>query len=176
MTVSVRQIVAPGEAPLEGLAAVLIDSVHGGASVGFLAPLTPEAALGYWGQVTAALRGPIRLWVAEDEGRVVGSVQLALCEKPNGTHRAEVQKLLVHTEARGKGVASQLMAAIDRFAAANGRTLLYLDTEAGSAAEGVYRHLGWQKTGEIPNYATSPDGAPCATAIYYRLVAPATGR
>jgi acetyltransferase len=176
MTVSVRQIAAPGEAPLQDLAALLIDSVDGGASVGFLTPLTPEAALDYWGQVAAAVRGPTRLWVAEDEGRVIGSVQLALCEKPNGTHRAEVQKLLVHTAARGKGVASQLMAAIDGFAAANGRTLLYLDTEAGSAAEAVYRHLGWQKSGEIPNYATSPDGAPCATAIYYRLVAPATGR
>ncbi|MFN0178236.1 MAG: GNAT family N-acetyltransferase [Gemmatimonadales bacterium] len=169
MTPIIRQVTDPSEAPLEDLAALLIDSVHGGASVGFLAPLALPAAIGYWTDVVASLRGPVRLWIAEDDGRIVGSVQLALCEKPNGTHRAEVQKLLVHTAARGRGVASRLMAAIDRFAVANGRTLLYLDTEAGSAAESVYRHLGWKKTGEIPNYATSPDGTPCATAIYYKL-------
>ena len=32
----------------------------------------------------------------------------------------------------------------------------------------VYRRLGWQKVGEIPEYAAMPDGELRATAYYYK--------
>ena len=54
--------------------------------------------------------------------------------------------------------------------AAAGRTLLVLDTLAGSDAEPVYRHLGWQRAGEIPKYAASPDGQLFPTVYYYKLL------
>ena len=60
------------------------------------------------------------------------------------------------------------MKTVDDYAAANGRTLLVLDTIAGSPAEFVYRRLGWQKVGEIPDYAAMPDGELRPTAYYYK--------
>ena len=64
------------------------------------------------------------------------------------------------------------MSSAEAFARANGRTTLVLDTEAGSLAESVYRKLGWQRVGEIPQYAGKPDGQLIATAVYYKLMTP----
>jgi acetyltransferase len=47
-----------------------------------------------------------------------------------------------------------------------------LDTIAGLPAESVYRHLGWHKAGEIPEYAAMPDGELRATAYYYKRCPP----
>ncbi len=165
--------VAPSEQHLvPGLSALLIDAVHGGASVGFLAPLSLETAMGYWQQVISSLGKSLVLWVAEHNGVVVGTVQLAMVEKENARHRAEIQKLQVLSSFRGQGLSTRLMASAEAFARANGRTTLVLDTEAGSLAESVYRKLGWQRVGEIPQYAGKPDGQLIATAVYYKLMTP----
>ncbi|MNH14090.1 Acetyltransferase [compost metagenome] len=107
--------------------------------------------------------------VSKDE-EVLGSVQLGLCQKPNGLNRAEVQKLLVHSEARRRGLGQQLMQVLELTAQQKKRGLLYLDTEAGSAAEAFYRSQGYTKAGEIPQYACGPDGTYRATALYYKLI------
>jgi ribosomal protein S18 acetylase RimI-like enzyme len=167
----VRRVEAAEPALLGGLCDLLADSVHGGASVGFLAPLARSTAERYWSGVFAALREGLVLWVAQDGASVVGSVQLDPCRKDNGRHRAEVQKLFVRTSHRGRGVASRLLRELEHFARASGRTLLVLDTQAGSHAEGVYRHLGWQRAGEIPGYAAAPDGALHPTAYYFKALA-----
>jgi GNAT superfamily N-acetyltransferase len=75
---------------------------------------------------------------------------------------------MVMRSARGEGVASRLMAAAEAHARAERRTLLVLDTLEGSEAEPVYRHLGWQRVGEMPGYAARPDGALHATVYYYK--------
>ncbi len=168
---TIRAVSTTADFPGAGLAGLLIDSVHGGASVGFLAPLSEATALEYWGQIRTSLE-TVRLWVAEMDGLVVGSVQLALCTKPNGVHRAELQKLLVHSGFRGRGIASRLMAACEDDARSARRTLLFLDTEAGSDAESIYRHLGWEKAGEIPFYFARPTGELHTTAVYYKQLAP----
>src|SRR5262245_38978428 len=155
-TVGLRRVVAAEDASVDGLIDLLVDTVHGGASVGFLAPLSRDTAARYWRQVLASLGGgALVLWVAESDSRIVGSVQLALCEKENGRHRADVQKLIILRSHRGRGVSSALLAAAESFARADGRTLLVLDTVTGSFAETVYRHLGWQRVGEIPDYAAN---------------------
>lgn len=168
MAATIRRIESAEAPVIDGLCALLADAVHDGASVGFLAPLARETALAYWRQVCAALPDGMVLWIAESAGQVVGTVQLALCGKENGSHRADVHKLLVLTLHRGRGIAAALMKAAEEYAAANGRTLLVLDTIAGSPAEFVYRHLGWQKVGEIPDYAAMPDGELRPTAYYYK--------
>jgi GNAT superfamily N-acetyltransferase len=151
-----------------GLSRLLIESTNGGASVGFLAPMQPATADAYWDEVLSSL-GPGRvLWSAEDGGEVVGSVQLSPALKENASHRAEVQKLFVLPAWRGRGIARRLMDALETHARANGRTLLVLDTEAGSPAEAVYRRMGWIKYGEVPGYARNPDGSLRATACYYK--------
>ncbi len=112
------------------------------------------------------------LWVAEIDGRVVGSVQLALCDKDNGRHRGEVQKLFVHRSARGHGIATLLMDEVEAEARRRQRRLLVLDTLLGSQAEDVYRHLNWTRAGEIPDYAASPAGELFPTVVYFKALTP----
>ena len=168
---NVRRIEA-GDGALEGLSGLLRDAVEGGASIGFLRPLSRDAARAYWREVLAALDDHFVLWVAEEGGDVVGTVQLSRARKPNAPHRAEVQKLFVHSRHRGKGIARQLLAAAEAHARGAGCTLLVLDTEVDSPAEHVYRHLGWRKAGEIPNYALTPDGRLHATGYHYKWLGP----
>jgi GNAT superfamily N-acetyltransferase len=169
---SVREICAAEPALLDGLCALLEDAVHGGASVGFFVPLARATAERYWREVFDALGDRLRLWIAVEEGAVVGSVQLAPCTKENGRHRAELQKLLVHSSRRGRGIASAMMAAVETAALRSRISLLVLDTLRESAAEQVYAHLGWTRAGEIPRYAASPDGELHTTVYYYKLLTP----
>ena len=164
----IRPIERNEASSLRGMPELLIDVVDGGASVGFLAPLDVVTAAGYWQAVYAALGDALRLWVAESEGQVVGAVQLAPSLKQNGRHRAEIQKLLVLRAWRGRGVATRLLAAAEACARADGRTLLVLDTEAASAAEAVYRRLGWLDAGGIPDYAAGTNGDLRANRIFYK--------
>lgn len=155
----------------DGLVALLLDAVHHGASVGFLDDVDAQQANRYFDEVKQRLtNGELLLWVVGKGQEVMGSVQLGLCQKLNGLNRAEVQKLLVHSEARRRGFGQQLMHTLEMAALQKRRGLLYLDTEADSAAETFYRSLGYIKAGEIPQYACGPDGTYRATALYYKLL------
>ena len=154
------------------LAALLQDAVHHGASVGYLAPLAPEVALTYWDGVIAAMAEHQRiLLVADVDGEIAGTVQLALETRPNGHHRAEVSKLLVHTDYRRRGIATLLMRQIEHEADAAARTLLVLDTQTGEPAEQLYLQLGYNLTGVVPDYARFPDGRLGATTFMHKLLA-----
>ena len=156
---------------VEDLAELLRDATDGGSSVGFLAPLPPADAKAWWlALVPAVAAGQVRLWVARSAGRVVGTVQLRPSPMPNGRHRAELAKLVVHSSARGQGVGRALLAAAEQGAREAGLTLLVLDTEEGSAAEPLYRSQGWTESGRIPGYAADPRGAPRTTIYFYRTL------
>ena len=154
---------------LPGLVALLQDSVDSGASVGYLPPLSDEDAAHYWHSVISEVQAQARLlWVARQADRLIGTVQLHLESRPNGRHRAEVQKLLVHTQARRQGVGRALMAALEAAARAADRSLLVLDTRQGDASELLYAKIGYIKAGAIPGYARSANGGLDASVFYYR--------
>ncbi len=154
---------------LPDLIALLRDAVSGGASVGFVLPLSDGVAEKFWRGVIAQVADGSRiLLVSRKDGVVIGSVQLDLCTKPNGRHRAEVQKLLVHTSARRQGLGARLMQAVESEAQADRRSLLVLDTEPGRPADTMYRKMGWQVGGEIPDYALDPEGEPHPTVLFYK--------
>jgi acetyltransferase len=167
---SVRRVNSADTSLLEGLVQLLVDVVDGGASVGFLDPLPPATAQRYWEQVLASLGESLAMWVALIDERVVGSVQLAPCLKDNGRHRADLQKLQVLSACRGQGISSRLMDVAEDFARSDRRSLLVLDTLAGSDAEFIYRHRGWIKAGEIPCFAADSQGKLHPTAYYYKLL------
>jgi GNAT superfamily N-acetyltransferase len=64
-----------------------------------------------------------------------------------------VAKLLVHPDARRRGVARSLMIALEAIARSENKTLLTLDTETGGKAEPLYQSLGYVAAGVIPRYA-----------------------
>jgi acetyltransferase len=165
---------AEAESHLLALVSLLRVTVDGGASIGFLPPLPDADAAAYWREVLPDVGDGARVLIgAVEGGRLLGCVQLALEGRPNARHRAEIQKLMVLPEARGRGLGAALMAAVDDVARAAGRTLLVLDTRAGDTAEGLYRRLGWTEAGRIPGFALNGDGGADATVLFYRALPPA---
>lgn len=154
-----------------GLVELLMDAVRHGASVGFLADMHVSEANALFDRYLPGLHDGSRLlWVAEADSRVLGSVQLALCQDRNGLNRAEVQKLLVLSSARRRGIARQLMQRMEGEAQELQRGLLYLDTEADCPAEKFYQAMGYTCIGGMPDYACGPDGVYRANAIYYKTL------
>ncbi len=165
----IEELVRPAsDADVGELAALLVDAVASGASVGFLDTLSLDDAAAWWRGKLASAGARAVFLVARDAEGIVGTVQLLPAAKPNQPHRADVAKLQVHRRARGRGLGRALMDAVESRARAAGFTLLVLDTKRGDTAETLYERTGWTRVGVIPNYALDPDGSPCDTVFFYK--------
>ncbi|MFK4101563.1 GNAT family N-acetyltransferase [Streptomyces sp. NPDC019531] len=156
---------------IDELAELLVDTVDGGASIGFLASMDRAAAVAWWKERAGAVAaGRWAVWAAHDGRRLVGTVSLVFPfpDKPNSRHRAELVKLMVHREARGQGLGRRLLQLAEEAAAGAGITLLHLDTETGSPAERLYVSARWTRAGVIPDYAADPAGVLRPTTLYYK--------
>ena len=156
---------------LNQLAETLDQAVAQGASIGFVPPFGHAQALVFWQKlIPAFMSGERRLLVARLNGKIVGTVQLAVSQPANGTHRGDVNKLMVHPDARRLGIARSLMVAIELVARSAGKTLLVLDTISGGAAEGLYTSLEYKVAGRIPVYAVSTEGELESTTVMYKVL------
>jgi len=165
----VRRLHDVTDRDLEALTDILIDCVEGGASVSFMLPLSRDRAADFWRQVAAAVASGHRaLIVAEDGEGICGTVQLDFSVPENQPHRADLAKMLVHRRGRRRGLGAALLRAAEEVARSRGRWLLVLDAVAGGDGARLYERLGWQRVGEIPNYALYPHGGFCATTYYYK--------
>ncbi|MFD0021243.1 GNAT family N-acetyltransferase [Streptomyces sp. NPDC058382] len=153
------------------LAALLVETVEEGSSVGFLAPLDRGEAACWWRERAGTVAsGHHQVWIARDGERIAGTIGLIRAPLPNARHRAEVTKLIVRPSARGRGLGRALLDAVEQSAAEDGVTLLVLDTESGSPAERLYRSAGWTECGSVPDYAGDPAGVLRPTTFYYKAV------
>lgn len=157
---------------VDALSDILENCVNGGASVSFMLPFSHEKARAFWLSVADSVGRQERtvLTCADEQGELIGTVQLITDQPENQPHRADVAKLLVHEKARRKGAAMALMEALEGEARKQGKSVLVLDTATGSGAEVFYQRAGWQKAGEIPRYALMPDGALTATTVFYKFL------
>lgn len=148
---------------------LLINSVNNGASVGFIAPLAQDEARQYWLQVDSDLQQGKRLLLAQFiADKLAGAIQLSLCPKANGRHRAEVEKLMVHTDFRQRGIAKQLLIYAEKIALDNQRTLLVLDTRTGDVSSHLYRRQGYIEVGQIPSYVCNSENKFESTTYFYK--------
>ena len=171
-TIQIRCLQTIGDREIQGLSDVLIDCVEGGASVSFMLPMSRAKAEAFWHSVSASVaRGERIVLVAEEAtGTIIGTVQVILAQPENQPHRGDLAKMLVHRRARRQGVGTALLTAAEQNALDAGKTLLVLDTVTGSDGERLYARHGWQRCGEIPDYALWPDGRPCATTIFFKFL------
>ena len=86
-----------------------------------------------------------RYFIAEQEdGTVIGGVGIA--EFSGVGHCAELQKLYLADEAKGRGFGKQLMQTAEQYAKAAGYRLLYLETHSNlETAIGLYEKLGFRQ-------------------------------
>ena len=158
-------------ATLEGLSAMLIETVANGGSVSFMHPLAPQTALAFWeGALAAAGRGERIVLGAWDGEALIGTASLLLDCPPNQPHRAEIAKLMTRLSHRGRGVATGLMRTAERMAVKRARTLLTLDTAVEDGASGLYEKMGFALAGIIPDYALKPHGGLTGTMVYWKRI------
>ncbi|MEI7711585.1 MAG: GNAT family N-acetyltransferase [Rhodospirillales bacterium] len=161
--------VAAATAAIPRLSSILIACVAGGAGVSFLHPLAPDTARKFWQGIVAKIAARTHLLLAAWSGGVLaGTVTLAMDMPENQPHRAEVAKLLVDPAIRRKGLARALMIRLEQEAERAGRPMLMLDTQAGGAAESLYRSMGWTALGVMPGHALLIDGTLGDTAFFWK--------
>lgn len=155
-----RTISAPElESVLPDLVQIFRDVVNGGIPLGFFAPITLQASHDYWLSIIPELEAGSRiLLVASNDGGVLGSGQLALSQRQNSTHRAEVQKVFVARAGRGRGIGKLLMAGLEDLALEKGRCLIQLNTRVGFDAVGFYKALGYREVGVVPGWTIDAEG------------------
>ncbi|OAQ63213.1 GCN5-related N-acetyltransferase (GNAT) domain-containing protein [Pochonia chlamydosporia 170] len=144
----------------------------------FLPPLSHEKLLSWWKERIAEVNdGKRQIWIlvtqVDESGRpkgpeLMGVVMLTTPYSETGAYRGYVEKLLVHKNFRGRGGARALMAALESEATRMSKNILLLDTETGSAAEAVYRKLGYVELGRVPGYGMSPAGAMKDGTFFYK--------
>jgi len=144
---------------LPELVELFVETVNNGSPLGFLAPITHTTARSYWVSLIPELEAGSRLLlIAFDGDTVVGSGQLALSQRHNSPHRAELQKLFVGLASRGRGVGRTLMDALHAAARQHGRTLIMLSTRHKEPAEKFYKSLGYVEVGVVPGWTIDRAG------------------
>ena len=147
------------------------DSIEHGASVGWVKPASPDNIEAYWQTIASDLaRGDRSVLVLRENGSIIASLQLEYAGKPNSVHRAEVQKVLVHSSQRRRGLGRLLMQRAEDLARARSLSLLVLDTESASAGQRLYESMGYVAAGEIPNFAIGTNGGWTPTTYMYKLL------
>src|SRR5712692_3728436 len=110
----IEQLVRPvSEADIRDLAALMLDAIDSGASVGFLASCDRDRAERWWHDTITTADDRWIFLVARDPQGILGTVQLRPAWAPNQQHRGEIAKLLVHRRARRQRVGTALMEAIE---------------------------------------------------------------
>ncbi len=102
-------------------------------------------AKGYAEAVEAFTSGKARLWVAEDAGKVVGSIAIV----GHSPEAAQLRWFLLHPSARGQGLGHRLLKEATEFSSVSGYQRVFLWTLSNlDAAIHLYRTFGFQKTEE----------------------------
>lgn len=153
---------------------VLVELIHNAIStnnsVGFLHTTTKSELIEFWQNEIKELETANTFLVARDGIRIVGIVILTRETRPNGRHRAELRKLIVHSEYQRNGIAHTLETQATDLARDYGLKLLYLDSATDFLVERVYESWGWQKAGSIPDYSSKPDGTLEPTTYFYKHI------
>lgn len=84
------------------------------------------------------------LWIAEDGGRVIGSVAMRLL----GPDEAELKRMYLTPDSRGRGLGRRLLGLALGWAQEHGVNTVRLDTtQEMHAAQGLYESAGFTRTG-----------------------------
>jgi GNAT superfamily N-acetyltransferase len=160
MSIGISRIIDTNlESHVPDLARIFRETVNGGSPLGFMPPITDEQARDYWVSLGPELRAGSRILLAAFSGQdLIGSGQLALSQRGNSPHRAEIQRLFVARSVRGQGVGKALMEALHQVARENRRSLVTLNTRHGEPPEAFYRALGYREVGVIPGWTIGPKG------------------
>lgn len=147
---------------------LLKDAVEVGGTVGFLLPMTEDKLDRYWNGVARDLEaGERELLAAIENGKVLGALQIAYEKAESVRHRADLQKLIVHSSDHRRGIARALLVdALERMPAL-GVAMYTITTFKEGAAEDLVRSLMFTRFGVMPHYGLTPDGKLHDASLHY---------
>ena len=147
---------------------LLKDAVEVGGTVGFLLPITADKLDRYWSGVARDVEaGERELLAALEHGKVIGAVQIAYEKAESVRHRADLQKLIVHSSEHRRGVARALLVdALERMHAL-GVAMYTITTFKEGPAEDLVRSLLFTRFGTMPHYGLTPDGKLHDASMHY---------
>ena len=100
-------------------------------------------------QLALAQRGDGALVIVDDEALGVWNRYTAPVIRQN----AEIRKVMVHPDARGRGLGRRVTEALTEHATDAGIEVLVLDARGNNhAAHALYERLGWERCGTIPEF------------------------
>jgi GNAT superfamily N-acetyltransferase len=153
---------------LSGFAQLLRDAIESGGTVGFVLPAEDDKINRYWSGVAREMEaGERELLAAFDQGRLIGSLQIAYEKAESVSHRADLQKLFVLRERRRQGVARALLIEALHRMPALGLLMFTITTRAASAAEFLVASLRFSQFGVMPHYGVTPDGVLHDASMHY---------
>ncbi len=147
---------------------LLKDAVETLGTVGFLLPVTGDKLDRYWSGVARDMEaGRRELFAAIEHGKVLGSLQIAYEKAESTSHRADLQKLIVHSSERRRGIARALLVdALERMPALD-VAMYTITTFKEGAAEDLVRGLLFTRFGVMPHYGLTPDGKLHDASMHY---------
>jgi acetyltransferase len=147
---------------------LLKDAVEVGGTVGFLLPMTPDKLDRYWSGVARDMEaGERELLAALEGGKVIGALQIYYQKAESTSHRADLQKLIVHSSEHRRGIARALLVdALERMPAL-GVMMYTITTFKEGAAEDLVRSLLFTRFGMMPHYGLTPDGKLHDASMHY---------
>ena len=89
-----------------------------------------------------------RCWVAESDGKIVGMIVAWLL-----VDEAHIATIAIHPDFRRRGIARKLLTHALHFMKGEGAQSSFLEVrESNSAAQEMYRKLGYEESGRRPRY------------------------
>jgi ribosomal protein S18 acetylase RimI-like enzyme len=131
---------------------------HGGA-VGWLGVPTRDETVAWLDGILAAVAADqARFAVLSDRDRIEALGRWARYEKPTVAVNADIQQVMVHPAARGRGLARMIVAALVADARRHGVETLTLDVRGNNhAAMALYESLGFTVCGRLPDFVAVGD-------------------
>jgi ribosomal protein S18 acetylase RimI-like enzyme len=135
-------------------------------TLGFFEPLDPEAGMALMQAVDADIRrGAVQVMaVRTDEGQIVGMVTMARAPLPARRHVVDMRRCVIAPEHRGQFLLEGWEHAL-RKAITMGCDLMTLEVRADGPV-GLWRRLGFQEYGRLPDYARN-NGDPVTGHFMY---------
>ncbi len=158
------------ESDLQDLCKATEDAIRDGNGFGWLTPPRHSVLEAYWKGVI--LMPERALFVAWLEGRIVGSVQLLRPSRHNEAqaHIARLTTFFIAPEARGQGLARDILWTAENAAVEAGFMQLDLDVRATQkAAIQLYERHGFVRWAEREAYAFV-DGCPVTGFFYSKML------
>lgn len=152
-SIELRWPTEPSEGLYAGLHRVAAAVAAGGGAVGWLTPPGAQESRGWVDSILALVEeGDAALCVALVDGTVQATGHWRRNPAAVFRHRASVNKVMVHPDARGSGLGRAVTAALVDDAAGAGIETLELAVRGNNhLAIAIYEDLGFERWGLLPN-------------------------